>query len=68
MLGRQIVITSTNSITELGYGNEEMWSNILSGKQGFSKKYKTITPRQPSFSGQVDRSKMKEDYFSSKNF
>jgi len=66
MQGRQIVITSMNSITELGYGNEEMWSNILNGKQGFSKKYKTITPRQTSFSGQVDRSKMKEDYFSSK--
>ena len=42
MQGRQIVITSMNSITELGYGNEEMWSNILSGKQGFSKKYKRI--------------------------
>ena len=63
---RQIVITSTNTITELGYGKDEMWSNILSGKQGFSKKYNTITPRQTSFSGKINREKLKNDYFSPK--
>ncbi len=68
MQGRQIVITSTNSISELGYGNSEMWSNILRGKQGFSKKYKTTAPRQTSFSGEVDRAKIQSDYFSSKEF